>query len=180
MEKQRKSNLFPNRKRPKNNGLENIVDFTNELASTTEMQGKTSNETIRVDEKQVLYPSKSHKGKAGRKAEYNDPRLKKDYNAKISLSTKVRIERLISRKFDGKSMGDIIDIALDNLVLNFDRDDRDSLYKSYKEDMELLKPIVEEKNMKLKEAGKPYLTITEEIDIETLSVQKELWVDRKI
>lgn len=203
MNQKRKSTLFPNRQRPKNNGLENIADFTEELASEieekdsleelanhvetekntedtiSEKNSNSSNKNV-SKENTVKYPNKSHKGKAGRKAEYDDPRLKKEYNAKISLSTKVRIERLISRKFDGKSMGDIIDIALDNLVLNFDRDDRDSLFKSYTEDMELLKPVIEEKNQKLKQQGKTYLEITEEINESTLQLQKELWVDRKI
>lgn len=199
LNQKRKSTLFPNRQRPKNNGLENIADFTEELASEIEVKDSIDEAINHVEEENinnkkvskspyktlskentVKYPNKSHKGKAGRKAEYDDPRLKKEYNAKISLSTKVRIERLISRKFDGKSMGDIIDIALDNLVLNFDRDDRDSLFKSYKEDMELLKPVIEEKNKKLKQNGKSYLEITDEINESTLQIQKELWVDRKI
>lgn len=77
-------------------------------------------------------------------------------------------------------MGDVIDLALDNLVLNFDRDDRDSLYKSYREDMELLIPIIEEKNRVLRERGKSTIELTNEINEQTLEQQKEAWVDRKI
>lgn len=37
MDQKRKSSLFPNRQRPKNNGLENIATFSEELANTPEV-----------------------------------------------------------------------------------------------------------------------------------------------
>lgn len=173
---ERESTLFPNkRKRPKTNGMNDMKDFTESLSK----QPSNSTENTNVSKK-LKNPNKSHKGKAGRKAEYSDPRLKKDLNTKISTSTKLRIQRLISRKFDNKSEGDVIDIALDYLVSSFDRDDRDSLYKAYKEDMESVIPIINEKNKIAQQKGKPYLEITDEINKETLKIQKEKWVSPKI
>lgn len=197
----RESKLFPNKKkRPDNDSLKNTKDFSDYLENKKkqdptepdtgeiEKQSNTITEIeieqtpvtrIQKEERKLENPNKSHKGIAGRKAEYSDPRLKKDKNAKISLSTKVRIERLISRKYDNKSVGDIIDMALDNLVSTFDRDDRDSLFEAYKEDMELIKPIVQAENEKLKAAGKRYIELTDEVDQETLRNQKNSWVNSK-
>ncbi|KAB7519674.1 hypothetical protein, partial [Enterococcus faecium] len=147
---ERQSKLFPNKKaRPRTNGMKDMEEFTKSLSiSSADNSAPKVNTTEKHsdDNKNLKNPNKSHKGKAGRKAEYKDPRLKKDLNTKISLSTKLRIQRLISRKFDNKSEGDVIDIALDYLVSSFDRDDRDSLYKAYKEDMESMIPIIQEKN----------------------------------
>ncbi|MDA9428868.1 hypothetical protein B834_1355 [Enterococcus mundtii 1A] len=177
---ERQSKLFPNKKsRPKTNGMKDMEEFTKSLsiASSNKPVQKTN---IQIENnKKLKNPNKSHKGKAGRKAEYKDPRLKKDLNMKISLSTKLRIQRLISRKFDNKSEGDVIDIALDYLVSSFDRDDRDSLYKAYKEDMESMIPIIQEKNEKARKNGKPILEITDEINEQTLKEQKEKWVSAK-
>ncbi|WP_179885030.1 hypothetical protein [Enterococcus faecium] len=149
---ERQSKLFPNKKaRPRTNGMKDMEEFTKSLSiSSADNSAPKVNTTEKHsdDNKNLKNPNKSHKGKAGRKAEYKDPRLKKDLNTKISLSTKLRIQRLISRKFDNKSEGDVIDIALDYLVSSFDRDDRDSLYKAYKEDMESMIPIIQEKNEK--------------------------------
>lgn len=89
-------------------------------------------------------------------------------------------QRLISRKFDNKSEGDVIDLALDYLVSSFDRDDRDSLYKAYKEDMKSVIPTIEKKNAIAKEKGIPYLPITPEIEQETLEIQKSKWVSPKL
>lgn len=151
---ERQSKLFPNKKaRPRTNGMKDMEEFTKSLSiSSADNSAPKVNTTEKHsdDNKNLKNPNKSHKGKAGRKAEYKDPRLKKDLNTKISLSTKLRIQRLISRKFDNKSEGDVIDIALDYLVSSFDRDDRDSLYKAYKEDMESMIPIIQEKMKKLK------------------------------
>lgn len=181
---ERQSKLFPNKKaRPKTNGMKDMEEFTKTLStssnnSSSDQQPVTTLKQAEANEK-LVNPNKSHKGKAGRKAEYKDPRLKKDLNTKISLSTKLRIQRLISRKFDNKSEGDVIDIALDYLVSSFDRDDRDSLYKVYKEDMESMIPIIKEKNEKAKQKGKVTLDITEEINQQTLKEQKEKWVSAK-
>ncbi|WP_430608925.1 hypothetical protein [Enterococcus sp. MSG3310] len=172
---ERESSLFPNkRKRPKTNGMNDMKDFTESLAEHTSVKES------KVEKTKIKNPKKSHKGKAGRKAEYKDPRLKKDLNTKISISTKLRIQRLLSRKFDNKSEGDVIDIALDYLVSSFDRDDRDSLYKAYKEDMDSVIPIINEKNKIAKQKGKPFLEITDEINKQTLQAQKEKWVSPKI
>lgn len=192
----RQSSLFPKRNRSSSSDLKNTMDFANKLEQKKNQTKPETPSTIsaipKIDtanndnfiepttEKQkIKNPNKSHKGIAGRKAEYTDPRLKKDRNAKISQSTKVRIERLISRKFDGKSVGDVIDMALDNLVSTFDRDDRDALFKAYQEDMELLKPIVRAENEKLKASGKRYLELTDEVDEQTLVDQKNRWVNSK-
>ncbi|BDP82672.1 hypothetical protein EfmAA290_33480 (plasmid) [Enterococcus faecium] len=149
---ERQSKLFPNKKaRPRTNGMKDMEEFTKSLSiSSADNSAPKVNTTEKHsdDNKNLKNPNKSHKGKAGRKAEYKDPRLKKDLNTKISLSTKLRIQRLISRKFDNKSEGDVIDIALDYLVSSFDRDDRDSLYKAYKEDMESM--LFKKKMKKLK------------------------------
>ncbi|MDN6960817.1 hypothetical protein [Enterococcus faecium] len=180
---ERQSKLFPNKKaRPRTNGMKDMEEFTKSLSiSSADNSAPKVNTTEKHsdDNKNLKNPNKSHKGKAGRKAEYKDPRLKKDLNTKISLSTKLRIQRLISRKFDNKSEGDVIDIALDYLVSSFDRDDRDSLYKAYKEDMESMIPIIQEKNGKAKKQGKLTLDITDEINQQTLKEQKEKWVSAK-
>ncbi|XIK20543.1 hypothetical protein N8D31_15235 (plasmid) [Enterococcus faecium] len=181
---ERQSKLFPNKKsRPRTNGMKDMEEFTKSLSIpsiTNNSAPKVDTvEKRSVDSNNLKNPNKSHKGKAGRKAEYKDPRLKKDLNTKISLSTKLRIQRLISRKFDNKSEGDVIDIALDYLVSSFDRDDRDSLYKAYKEDMESMIPIIKEKNEKARQQGKLTLDITEEINDQTLKEQKEKWVSAK-
>ncbi|MGG5333906.1 hypothetical protein [Enterococcus sp. AZ163] len=197
---ERQSSLFPRKRRSSSSNLQKTKEFADQLErkkqetqSSPDEESKTlpiksveSSESISkkrdrdVKETSTLKnPNKSHKGVAGRKAEYSDPRLKKDRNAKISLSTKVRIERLISRKYDGKTVGDIIDMALDNLVSTFDRDDRDSLFEAYKEDMELLKPIVIAENEKLKAAGKRFIELTDEVDKDTLKEQKNTWVNSK-
>ena len=180
---ERQSKLFPNKKaRPRTNGMKDMEEFTKSLSiSSADNSAPKVNTTEKHsdDNKNLKNPNKSHKGKAGRKAEYKDPRLKKDLNTKISLSTKLRIQRLISRKFDNKSEGDVIDIALDYLVSSFDRDDRDSLYKAYKEDMESMIPIIQEKNEKDKKQGKLTLDITDEINQQTLKEQKEKWVSAK-
>lgn len=192
----RQSSLFPKRNRSSSSDLKNTMDFANKLEqkknetksetsstiSSTPIMDTAADDNLAkstTEKPKIKNPNKSHKGIAGRKAEYTDPRLKKDRNAKISQSTKVRIERLISRKFDGKSVGDVIDMALDNLVSTFDRDDRDALYKAYQEDMELLKPIVRAENEKLKTSGKRYLELTDEVDAQTLLDQKNRWVNSK-
>ncbi|EOD7438413.1 hypothetical protein ACJQ40_002943 [Enterococcus faecium] len=181
---ERQSKLFPNKKaRPRTNGMKDMEEFTKSLSTSSNINSsvpKADTTTVQPeDNKPLKNPNKSHKGRAGRKAEYKDPRLKKDLNTKISLSTKLRIQRLISRKFDNKSEGDVIDIALNYLVSSFDRDDRDSLYKAYKEDMESMIPIIREKNKKTKKQGKLTLDITEEINQQTLREQKEKWVSAK-
>lgn len=196
----RQSSLFPKRNRARSSDLKNTMAFADHLEekkqkliseenkavnSESPIQDKKSNNTVKITSDQgskgtaLKNPNKSHKGVAGRKAEYSDPRLKKDKNAKISASTKVRVERLISIKFPNKAVGDIFDMALDNLVSTFDRDDRDALFQGYKEDMELLKPIVKAENQKLKEAGKRYIELTEEVDQQTLKDQKDAWVRGK-
>jgi len=176
---ERKSSLFPDkRNRPHSSGMKDIQEFSNVLES----QKKDSNEKISISankEATIKNPNKSHKGKAGRKTEYNDPRLKKDQNTKVSISTKLRIQRLIARKFDGKSEGDVIDIALDYLVSSFDRDDRDSLYKAYKEDMDSTISMVNKKNNDKKNKGLPFIELTEEVNKDTLKKQKENWVSAK-
>lgn len=195
---ERQSSLFPRKKRSSSSNLQNTKDFADRLERKKQENESTLKENNSMNNNNIhsksLFesnnhniqkvstlknPNKSHKGIAGRKAEYSDPRLKKDRNAKISLSTKVRIERLISRKYDGKTIGDIIDMALDNLVSTFDRDDRDSLFEAYKEDMDLLKPIVVTENEKLKAAGKKFVELTEEVDKKTLKDQKNIWVNSK-
>lgn len=179
---ERHSSLFPNKKvRPKSNGMNNIQKFNDTLQEKSiQKKANIQPEKSIVKQKELKNPNKSHKGKAGRKAEYNDPRLKKDQNTKVSISTKLRIQRLISRKFDNKSEGDVIDLALDYLVSSFDRDDRDSLYKAYKEDMKSVIPTIEKKNAIAKEKGIPYLPITPEIEEETLEIQKSKWVSPKL
>lgn len=177
---ERKSSLFPNKKvRPKTNGMNDIQSFNNKLEETSEETREQIVQLMQKKEAPLKNPNKSHKGIAGRKSEYNDPRLKKDQNTKVSMSTKLRIQRLISRKFDNKSEGDVIDIALDYLVSSFDRDDRDSLFKAYKEDMEQLIPIVEKKNEQAKLKGQKILEITDEVNKQTLLEQKEKWVSAK-
>ena len=177
---ERKSSLFPNKKkRPVSKGMTEIEQFNDTLKSNLGESTVAATSPLKKETKKLTNPQKSHKGKAGRKAEYDDPRLKKDQNTKISLSTKLRIQRLISRKFDSKSEGDVIDIALDYLVSSFDRDDRDSLFKAYREDMESVKPVIDKKNEKLKAAGKNFLVITDDIDKKTLQEQKEKWVSAK-
>ncbi|MCH3490094.1 hypothetical protein LC986_18630, partial [Enterococcus faecium] len=108
---ERQSKLFPNKKaRPRTNGMKDMEEFTKSLSiSSADNSAPKVNTTEKHsdDNKNLKNPNKSHKGKAGRKAEYKDPRLKKDLNTKISLSTKLRIQRLISRKFDNKSEGDV-------------------------------------------------------------------------
>lgn len=173
---ERQSSLFPNKKnRPKSNGMNDMKDFSSEL----EHKVIINNLEVQPIKKKIFNKNKSHKGIAGRKAAYSDPRLKKDQNSKLSISTKLRIQRLISRKFDGKSEGDIIDIALDHLVSSFDRDDRDSLYKAYKEDMAAAVPKIEQKNKHDKAKGLRTLEITEEVTKQTLQTQKENWVNGK-
>lgn len=186
---ERKSNLFPNKKnRPKSNGMNDMMTFSSELEKQSKKTNissptLTNDQPIRVNtedtNRKISNPNKSHKGKAGRKAEYNDPRLKKDQNMKVSLSTKLRVQRLISRKFDNKSEGDVIDIALNYLVSSFDRDDRDSLYKAYKEDMDASIPIVRKKIEQAKKEGKSVLELTDDVNLETLKQQKDNWVSPK-
>lgn len=178
---ERKSSLFPDKKnRPHSSGMRDIQEFSNVLESQKIESNRNGRINQNIDKnKDIKNPNKSHKGIAGRKTEYSDPRLKKDQNTKVSMSTKLRIQRLIARKFDGKSEGDVIDIALDYLVSSFDRDDRDSLYKAYKEDMDSIIPVVNKKNADREKKGLPFIELTDAVNKDTLKKQKDNWVSAK-
>lgn len=78
---ERQSKLFPNKKvRPKTNGMKDMAEFTKSLSvnsPTDKFDPKVGTvEKCSIDSNNLKNPNKSHKGKAGRKIEYKDPRLK--------------------------------------------------------------------------------------------------------